>query len=104
MDVALWVWGALLVGILAMLAVDLFMHRDAHVIGVKEAAVWSLIWVAVAVGVVGATVVAGAGWVVATGPTSCIAGAGSSRSAPLPSLGMSIHRISPTSQRWTNGK
>jgi len=52
--------------------------------------------VAVAVGVVGATVVAGAGWVVATGPTSCIAGAGSSRSAPLPSLGMSIHRISPT--------
>ena len=30
MDVALWVWGALLAGILAMLAVDLFMHRDAH--------------------------------------------------------------------------
>jgi tellurite resistance protein TerC len=37
-DVALWVWGALLAGILAMLAVDLFMHRDAHIIGVKEAA------------------------------------------------------------------
>lgn len=53
MDVALWVWGALLAGILAMLAVDLFMHRDAHVIGVKEAAVWSGIWVAVAVGVGG---------------------------------------------------
>ena len=54
MDVALWVWGALIAGILAMLAVDLFMHRDAHVIGVKEAAVWSLIWVAVAVAVGGA--------------------------------------------------
>ena len=54
MDVALWVWGALLAGILAMLAVDLFMHRDAHVIGVKEAAVWSLIWVCVAVAVGGA--------------------------------------------------
>lgn len=53
MDVALWVWGALIAGILAMLAVDLFMHRDAHVIGVKEAAVWSLIWVAVAVAVGG---------------------------------------------------
>ena len=53
MDVALWVWGALLVGILAMLAVDLFMHRDAHVIGVKEAAIWSGIWVAVAVAVGG---------------------------------------------------
>jgi tellurite resistance protein TerC len=50
-DVALWVWGALIVGILAMLAVDLFMHRDAHVIGVREAAVWSGIWVIVAVGV-----------------------------------------------------
>ena len=36
MDVALWVWGALLAGILAMLAEDLFMHRDAHIIGVKE--------------------------------------------------------------------
>ena len=54
MDVALWVWGALIAGILAMLAVDLFMHRDAHVIGVKEAAVGSLIWVAVAVAVGGA--------------------------------------------------
>jgi tellurite resistance protein TerC len=50
-DVALWVWAALIVGILAMLAVDLFMHRDAHVIGVREAAVWSGIWVIVAVGV-----------------------------------------------------
>jgi len=50
-DVSLWVWVALLVGILAMLAVDLFMHRDAHVIGVREAAVWSGIWVVVAIGV-----------------------------------------------------
>ena len=53
MDVALWVWGALIAGILAMLAVDLFLHRDAHVIGVREAAIWSLIWVAVAVTVGG---------------------------------------------------
>ena len=53
MDVALWVWGALLAGILAMLAVDLFMHRDAHVIGVKEAAIWSAIWVAIGLAVGG---------------------------------------------------
>ena len=53
MDVALWVWGALIAGILAMRAVDLFLHRDAHVIGVREAAIWSLIWVAVAVTVGG---------------------------------------------------
>ena len=54
MDVSLWVWLGLLVGILAMLVVDLFMHRDAHVIGVKEAAIWSLIWVVVAICVGGA--------------------------------------------------
>ena len=54
MDVSLWVWLGLLAGILAMLVVDLFMHRDAHVIGVKEAAIWSLIWVIVAVCVGGA--------------------------------------------------
>ena len=58
-----------------------------------------------------ATVVAGA-WVVVvasvgvvtTGPTRRIAGAGSSSSVPDPSDGMAIQRISPTSQRWTNGK
>ena len=54
MDVSLWVWLGLLAGILAMLVVDLFMHRDAHVIGVKEAAIWSLIWVVVAICVGGA--------------------------------------------------
>jgi tellurite resistance protein TerC len=32
--------------ILVMLAIDLFAHRKAHVIGVREAAVWSAIWVA----------------------------------------------------------
>jgi len=39
MVVELWVWIALLAIVLVMLAVDLFMHRDAHVISVKEAAV-----------------------------------------------------------------
>jgi len=29
-----------------MLAVDLFLHRDNHVIGFREAAVWSGIWIA----------------------------------------------------------
>lgn len=47
MDVSLWVWLALLAAILAMLLVDLFMHRDAHEIGVREAATWSVIWVVV---------------------------------------------------------
>jgi tellurite resistance protein TerC len=45
MDVPLWAWAAVLAVILAMLAVDLFAHRAAHVVSVKEAAVWSTVWV-----------------------------------------------------------
>ncbi|GHG55042.1 tellurium resistance protein TerC [Flavimobilis marinus] len=54
MDVPVWVWAAVLLVIVAMLAIDLFAHRRAHVIGVREAAVWSGVWVAfgVAFGVV----------------------------------------------------
>lgn len=39
MDVPFWVWAAVLAFIVVMLAVDLFAHRHAHVIGVREAAV-----------------------------------------------------------------
>ena len=49
MDVPLWLWIAVLGVILLMLAIDLFAHREAHVIGVREAAVWSIIWVALGV-------------------------------------------------------
>lgn len=45
MDVPLWAWLAVLAVIVAMLAVDLFAHRTAHVVSVREAAVWSTIWV-----------------------------------------------------------
>ena len=51
MDVPLWAWAALLAGVLAMLAVDLVMHRQAHVISLKEAGIWSAIWVAIGLGV-----------------------------------------------------
>ena len=50
MDVPLWLWIAVLGAVLAMLLVDLVAHRHAHVIGVREAAVWSVIWVACGVG------------------------------------------------------
>lgn len=50
MDVPLWMWLAVLAAILLMLAIDLFAHRRAHVIGVREAAVWSAAWVACGVG------------------------------------------------------
>lgn len=45
MDVPLWAWAAVLAVIVAMLAVDLFAHRTAHVVSVKEAALWSAVWV-----------------------------------------------------------
>ena len=49
MDVSLWAWGFVLGAILLMLALDLFMHRDAHVISVREAAAWSGVWVAMGI-------------------------------------------------------
>lgn len=61
MDVPLWTWSAVLGGILLVLVVDLVAHRSAHVIGVREAAAWSALWVAVGVGFgIGVWQVAGA--------------------------------------------
>jgi len=54
MDISLWVWVALVAAILAMLLVDLVMHRDAHEIGLREAATWSAIWVSIGLAVGGA--------------------------------------------------
>lgn len=46
MDVPIWTWAAFVAFILAMLAVDLRLHRDDHVIRAREAAGWSAIWIA----------------------------------------------------------
>ncbi|MFI7550997.1 TerC family protein [Micromonospora sediminimaris] len=46
MSVSWWVWALLMLAIAAMLAIDLFLHRDNHVIGFREAATWSGIWIA----------------------------------------------------------
>ncbi|WP_406728321.1 TerC family protein [Streptomyces sp. GD-15H] len=45
--VPLWVWAAVTLVIAVMLAVDLIAHRDNHVIGFKEAAIWSGVWIAI---------------------------------------------------------
>ena len=50
MDVPLWAWASVLALILAMLAVDLIAHRTAHVVSVREAAVWSAVWVTLGLG------------------------------------------------------
>ena len=47
MDLPLWVWLAFIGGVLGMLALDLgVFHRKAHTVSVREAAVWSAVWVA----------------------------------------------------------
>lgn len=47
MDLPLWVWFAFIGGVLGMLALDLgVFHRKAHTVSVREAAVWSAVWVA----------------------------------------------------------
>jgi len=52
--VAWWIWLLFLAFILFLLAADLlFFHRDAHEVGVKEAAVWSAVWVALGLGFCG---------------------------------------------------
>jgi tellurite resistance protein TerC len=48
MDIPLWAWTAFGIGVVVMLAIDLLAHRGAHVIGYKEAAWWSAIWVGLA--------------------------------------------------------
>ncbi|MFF0359196.1 TerC family protein [Streptomyces sp. NA02536] len=45
--VPLWVWALVSLVIAVMLAVDLIAHRDNHVIGFREAAVWSGVWIAI---------------------------------------------------------
>ena len=47
MTVPLWAWLAFGSVVIVMLAVDLLAHRRTHVIGFREAAVWSGVWVGV---------------------------------------------------------
>jgi tellurite resistance protein TerC len=49
MDTMLWVWIGFNLFVLAMLALDLgVFHRHAHVVSIKEAATWSVIWIGLA--------------------------------------------------------
>ncbi len=48
MDVPVWLWVAFAVTVVVSLTVDLLAHRKAHVIGFKEAAWWSVLWVSLA--------------------------------------------------------
>jgi tellurite resistance protein TerC len=47
-DVPLWIWGAFIALVAALLVADLLLvHRTAHVISFKEAAIESAVWIAI---------------------------------------------------------
>lgn len=48
--VSIWWWIGLSTAIALMLAVDLYLHRGDRVTGLREAAVWSVVWVGVGLG------------------------------------------------------
>ncbi len=57
-----WVYGLFLIVVLAMLAIDLgVFHRKAHAVSFREAAAWSVVWVAHALAV-GVALWKYAGW------------------------------------------
>ena len=45
----IWLWVGFNLFVLAMLAIDLgVFHRKAHIVSLKEAAIWSVVWIALA--------------------------------------------------------
>ncbi|MFI9781801.1 TerC family protein [Streptomyces sp. NPDC051956] len=48
LDVPFWLWAVFAATVVVSLAADLLAHRSAHVIGFKEAAAWSGLWVSLA--------------------------------------------------------
>ncbi|MDQ2919634.1 MAG: hypothetical protein M3R10_07125, partial [Verrucomicrobiota bacterium] len=47
----LWFWIAFHAGVFAVLAIDLVgFNRKAHIVGIKEASIWSAVWVALSLG------------------------------------------------------
>jgi len=46
---AVWVWIGFNLFVLALLALDLgVFHRDAHEVSLREAAIWSVVWISLA--------------------------------------------------------
>jgi tellurite resistance protein TerC len=49
--IPIWIWGAFLAFLIAMLALDLgVFHKNAHEVSMKEALTWSAVWIALALG------------------------------------------------------
>jgi tellurite resistance protein TerC len=53
-DVALWIWAVFVVGVLAVLLVDLLVfHRRTQVVTLREAGTWTAVWLVLAIGFAG---------------------------------------------------
>jgi len=51
LSVPVWVWAAFLAFVIAMLVLDIFvLHRKAHEVSLREAGVWSAIWIVIGLG------------------------------------------------------
>jgi tellurite resistance protein TerC len=51
LTVPAWAWAAFLAFVIAMLALDVFvLHRRAHEVSLREASIWSAVWVAIGLG------------------------------------------------------
>jgi tellurite resistance protein TerC len=49
MDGTIWLWVGFNLFVLAMLALDLgVFHRKAHIVSLREAAIWSIVWIGLA--------------------------------------------------------
>ena len=48
-DGTIWLWIGFNLFVLFMLALDLgVFHRKAHVVSIREATIWSMVWIALA--------------------------------------------------------
>ncbi|MGS2587273.1 TerC family protein [Streptomyces hebeiensis] len=49
MDVSMNLWVATILGLTALIAVDFFIGRKPHDVSIKEAGIWTVVWIALAV-------------------------------------------------------
>ncbi len=48
MDVSLTLWVLTIVGLCALIAADFFIGRKPHDVSVKEAGIWTVVWIVLA--------------------------------------------------------
>ncbi|MGW7221046.1 TerC family protein, partial [Streptomyces sp. NPDC054826] len=49
MDVSLTLWVLTILGLAALISVDFFIGRKPHDVSIKEAGIWTIVWIVLAV-------------------------------------------------------